>query len=138
MSIVPAAPPGPIAGALGHFAHHDWLEAAVELLDSTLTADTGWVAITVFASPWTGSTVGYRKIGNVVRLRGNVTRPSGVVNTPFTLPVGFRPAQSVNLIVREASSLAAVAVGSSGAFVVGSGYTNTDTLYLDSIAFLSD
>jgi hypothetical protein len=40
MTLVPAAPPGPIAGAPGHFAHHDWLEDAIDLLALPLPVST--------------------------------------------------------------------------------------------------
>jgi hypothetical protein len=36
MTLLPAAPPGPIAGQPGHFAHHNWLEANQALLSMPL------------------------------------------------------------------------------------------------------
>lgn len=54
MTLVPAAPPGPIAGAPGHFAHHDWLEDAIELLALPLPVSAifaSGVAITNASTP---------------------------------------------------------------------------------------
>jgi hypothetical protein len=36
MTNIPAEVPGPAAGQPGHFAHHDWLTAAVKALDAAL------------------------------------------------------------------------------------------------------
>ena len=38
---------GPIAGAPGHFAHHDWLEAAAEALDQIM----GWRSMALQVGP---------------------------------------------------------------------------------------
>jgi len=62
---------------------------------TTLNGDTGWVGVTSFGSGWENyggayAPVAYRKIGNVVHLRGLVR--NGPHATPiFTLPTGFRP-----------------------------------------------
>lgn len=52
-----------------------------------------WTAITTFANGWTTyESPGYRRIGDVVTLRGAISKPSNPYNTSaFTLPVGFRP-----------------------------------------------
>lgn len=55
--------------------------------------DTGWIEPTLINS-WTQSgavTVGYRRVGETVNMRGRVT--GGTTGAAFVLPEGFRPDQ---------------------------------------------
>ncbi|MBU9228196.1 glycosyl hydrolase family 28-related protein [Burkholderia multivorans] len=54
-------------------------------------------AVSSFTNNWTGSNVGYRLRSNgVVELRGDmIVGTSSLGNAAFTLPVGYRPAQSL-------------------------------------------
>lgn len=70
-------------------------------VESRLTAmetDSGWIAPTLLNS-WVNygsglANAGYRKIGNLVRLRGIVKDGTGAVAI-FTLPSGYRPTVQV-------------------------------------------
>ena len=60
-----------------------------------VTVPTAWV-IPTYATGWAAygagySVPGYRKIGDVVYLRGLIVASAGVGQPMFTLPVGFRP-----------------------------------------------
>lgn len=83
----PANGPGGI-GALA-----DAVDADVQ----ALAVPTAWVAPTL-GNSWVvafSNTVGYRKVGDVVQLRGMIQ--SGTLNTTiFTLPSGFRPVQEAD------------------------------------------
>jgi hypothetical protein len=77
-NVIPPEVPGPVAGAPGHFPHHDWLTASVKALDAyagiwqpftpTLTATTTNPTL------GTGSAqVGrYVRIGNFVHARASI------------------------------------------------------------------
>lgn len=59
-------------------------EAGLQALE-----DTGWQTVSTFANSFTGTNVSYRKINNIVYLRGNVS--GGTAGTgAFTLPLGYR------------------------------------------------
>lgn len=65
--------------------------------------DTGWKEATLnsnFTSYTTGTTPEYRKIGNIVEIRGSVKPTSEIIGsttgiTIFTLPTGFRPTKDI-------------------------------------------
>lgn len=63
--------------------------------------ETTWIAPTLTNS-WVvsgGQTVGYRRVGKTVRIRGRVS--GGTTGSAFTLPVGFRPEQEISFFVRN-------------------------------------
>jgi hypothetical protein len=63
--------------------------------------DTGWVTISSFSNSYSGSgSPAYRKINNVVYLRGRVS--GGTANTTaFNLPSGYRPAVDTVITVQQ-------------------------------------
>lgn len=81
-------------------------------------AAPGVRAVTVFANSWvnygaTHNNAGYWKRRGVVFLTGAVkSGTSGVA--AFTLPAGFRPALSVELVANANGAFGAVVVGSDG------------------------
>ena len=59
--------------------------------------DTGWQSVSSFSNGFTAPTaVAYRKINNVVYMRGNLNNGTGNA-TAFTLPVEYRP--SVDVVI---------------------------------------
>lgn len=63
---------------------------------AVIGGDSGWIDATSFVLGWenyggTYRTVGWRKIGNRVWLKGLIRGPGNVKGSMFTLPVGFRP-----------------------------------------------
>jgi hypothetical protein len=52
--------------------------------------DTGWISVTSFNNGFTGNSVAYRKINNVVYLRGRLSGGTATAGA-FFLPEGFRP-----------------------------------------------
>ena len=77
----------------GEYPHWRIDNAMKALYGDNATFDTGWVAITPESGYTAGDGFGYRRIGNVVYLRGKV---SGSYSTSYvdvtTLPEGVRPA----------------------------------------------
>ena len=63
--------------------------------------DTGWISVTSFSNGFTAPTsVAYRKINNVVYMRGNVN--NGTPNSvAFVLPDGYRPSVDVVIPVQQ-------------------------------------
>lgn len=76
----------------------DDIEAILDEIDTlqALTTPTAWTNVT-FSGTWVNSGSGwqdvqYRKLGDMVQLRGSCTLGAAVSGTTiFTLPVGFRP-----------------------------------------------
>ena len=67
----------------------------IELQDSTGISDSGWINLTL-NSGWTMDNYAaevpqYRKIGNIVYLRGLVNATALAGNVIATVPVGYRP-----------------------------------------------
>jgi hypothetical protein len=52
--------------------------------------DTGWISVTSFNNSFSGASVAYRKINNVVHLRGRISGGTAGQGA-FVLPVGYRP-----------------------------------------------
>lgn len=79
-------------------------------------SDSGWIAVSSFSNSFTAPTaVAYRKLNDVVYLRGNVA--NGTANaTAFTLPVGYRPSVDVVVPVQQygTSNINYVTVSTSG------------------------
>ena len=102
-----------------------------------LYGDTTWSSVT-FTNSWaaTGSyTVGYRRIGSEVALKGTVTGGANGTSV-FTLPVGYRPLQQSNT-PSETPSLGTacyIAVATAGTVTV-QGITGTPNVTLDAVRF---
>lgn len=61
------------------------------VVTSSNLGDTGWISVTSFTNGFSGTSVAYRRLNNVVYLRGRVT--GGTANQgAFVLPDGYRPA----------------------------------------------
>jgi hypothetical protein len=116
------------------------LEAKVAALEAKL-ADSGWIA-PVLLNSWVnlgGSRVlcGYRKQGNIVRLRGTInTGASGT--EAFVLPVGFRPTGLVEPASSAQGSGTAshVEVAAAGGVVVS--FSSGPNAVLDGVTFTTD
>ena len=101
-------------------------------------ADSGWVAPSL-GNAWAavaGYTVGYRLIGNLLKMRGAIETGSGVA---FTLPSGYFPT------VDPLYTVAATDLSGGGYYVQISGSTGTVTpsgystgLCLDSVTLWVD
>jgi hypothetical protein len=94
----------------------------MEFAAGTITINAalgGWVNVT-FNTGW-GNTGGgnqtcqYKKVGDLVFLRGLATRSSGSATTMFTLPSGFRPASADRYpALTDSGGHAAVTIDASG------------------------
>lgn len=59
-------------------------------VSATNIGDSGWQTVSSFSNSYSGTNVAYRKINNVVYLRGRIS--GGTANAgAFTLPSGYRP-----------------------------------------------
>jgi PPE-repeat protein len=94
--------------------------------------DTGWIAVSSLTNSFSSLTgVAYRKINNVVYLRGNLT--GGTANTgALTLPVGYRPSIDTVVPVQQygTPNVTYVTVGTDGVVV-----PNSTSGWLSSIIF---
>ena len=112
------------------------LEARATALE-TLTATTAWTGVT-FTGAWVNfgatSVVEYRKVGDVVTIRGLCKSGSGDI---FTLPVGFRPLSGNQVFAVDASANAhaRVDVSSAGVVTYRGGGTGSTYLSLNGISF---
>lgn len=89
---------------------------------TTLTAPTAWTN-PVYTNGWAGLTSSgiqpaqYRKIGDIVYIRGNIYGGSLGVSA-FTLPVGFRPPLNLYpMVIAQGGTLGYLVVGSAGTIV---------------------
>jgi len=69
-------------------------------VNGSTIGDSGWITVSSFTNSYTGTNVAYRKINNVVYLRGNVSAGSAGYSA-FNLPEGYRPAIDVVLPVQK-------------------------------------
>jgi hypothetical protein len=94
--------------------------------------DTGWIAVSSFANSFSAvAAVAYRKINNVVYLRGSLT--GGTAGTgAFTLPSGYRPAATAVIPVQQygTGNINYVTVGTDGVVV-----PNGTAAWLSSVIF---
>ena len=74
-------------------------------------SDTGWIEATLssaFANYYTDQTVQYRRVGQVVEIRGAVKPTAqiaaGGTGVIFTLPEGFRPSRQINKLQQGTDS----------------------------------
>ena len=76
---------------------------------TSLPYGTGWVD---FGSGWEGGD--YKRVGDIVMLRGMVARTSGLGTTIATLPAGFRPPDDVMFATATSDYYGSVTVGPAG------------------------
>ena len=71
-------------------------------INSSTVGDTGWNAVPGYSNNFTsgGNTPGYRKINNVVYMRGNLNNGTGNT-TAFTLQAGYRPATDMIIATQQ-------------------------------------
>lgn len=103
-----------------------------------IEADSGWITTGLtYGTNWSG-TITFRKIKNVVYIKGDCSRSSGSSANPYTLPAGYRPSFQLDTMIRNAGAMIAFVVGTSGVTTVGGAYVNGDTLQGDGLIFLVD
>jgi hypothetical protein len=101
-----------------------------------LVGDLAWTAPTL-AGTWVNfgsgfTTAGYRRIGDMVHLKGTIKL--GVVNTTaFTLPVGYRPTAQAIFAVESNNAFGVVVVNAAGTVVPTTG--SNVYFQLDGIVF---
>lgn len=96
---------------------------------TNVTYTTGWVD---FGGGFTGAQ--YKKVGDLIFLRGLCKRTSGVATTMFTLPVNYRPSSSIIFAQLSNDALARVQVDTTGAVTMSFG-TATSWVNLSGIVF---
>lgn len=87
---------------------------------TAVTYNTGWAD---YGSPWMG--VSYKKVGDLVLVRGLCVRSSGVATTIFTLPSGYRPANYIIFPQVSADAFMRLDVQPDGQVVAYSGTPGT-------------
>lgn len=103
--------------------------------------DTGWIDMTLVNSwvfygvPW--STPQYRRIGNIVYLKGLVGGGSSTTAIITTLPAGFRPNQGSIRVVQGALGPHRVTLSADGTVQPSTGASVT-WVSLDDITFMVD
>lgn len=144
-SIVPNAIPD------NEYSGHQYIEALIDLIANQIPAisDSGWIAIAA-QNDWTATSAEYRKVANVVYLRGKLDSDSFTTNKIMgLLPAGFRPTTKIWPIgfadgiftsggVHAANPISIDTNGNvseeSFSYVVG----DVVSIYLDGISFLVD
>jgi hypothetical protein len=104
--------------------------------------DSGWIVPTfqnswvAYSAPW--APVGYRKIGNIVILRGLIAAGSSISAVMFNLPAGYRPTAGFSHIfaVQSADALARLEVHASGNVNASNG--STSWVSLSGVSFVAD
>jgi hypothetical protein len=102
-------------------------EAGLQALE-----DTGWISVTSFSNSFSGTNVAYRKINNVVYLRGRIGGGT-TGQTAFILPTGYRPSTTEVVIPAQeygTSNMTYVTVGTDGSV-----YPNSTAAWLSSMIF---
>lgn len=101
-------------------------------VSATNIGDSGWQTVSSFSNSYSGTNVAYRKINNVVYLRGRVN--GGTANAgAFTLPSGYRPSTSEAVFAVQqygTSNINYVTVGTDGVVV-----PNGSSAWLHSVVF---
>lgn len=109
----------------------DWINAQTP---SAWTAPTFQNSFTSWGSPY--QAVQYRKVGDVVHLRGLVNATNGTAGNPmFTLPAGFRPTmnEDFSFVPNGATSPNIVTCSASGTVVLAAKSNNA--VWLSGFAF---
>ena len=66
--------------------------------EAGLQTDSGWQVVSSFSNGYSGNSVAYRKVNNIVYIRGNIS--GGTANTAaFTLPEGYRPSTIEHVVL---------------------------------------
>lgn len=90
-----------------------------------VTAPTAWTAVT-FVGGWVdygdgvNQTMQYRKVGDIVELRGLI-KTGAIPSTAFVLPVGFRPPKSLSFATVSADAFGRIAISDIGEVAVAQG-----------------
>lgn len=108
--------------------------------DPTITGSTGaWTAIPYITGwedffPATLQPGQYKKVGDLVFLRGICYRTSGISGTIATLPAGYRPLGKIQMMVLSNAALGYVDIETDGDIVLNAG-SPTDWVSLNNIVF---
>lgn len=119
------------AGSANQAARGDHTHKLIDTGWLTPTMENGWVD---YDSTW--APVRYRKIGNIVFLRGLIKNGTLAQNM-FVLPAGYRPLINLLFACESADVLCRMNVNSTGAVVNGAGGTTT-WISLNNIVFVAD
>lgn len=108
---------------------------------TTLEADAGWLNIPA-ATGFT-SAANYRKIKNIVYLKGQINKNTGNIaasDAPFTLPVNYRPLDLYNaLVAGNTNFYAKLQINTNGTTVIATpGGTASTYIRLDNLFFMVD
>lgn len=101
-------------------------------VNATNLGDSGWQTVSSFSNSYSGTNVAYRKINNVVYLRGRVNGGTAGAGA-FTLPSGYRPSTSEVVVPVQqygTSNINYVTVGTDGVVV-----PNGSSAWLHSVVF---
>lgn len=119
--------------------------ATADIADGAITAakqgDSGWLNPTFLNgySTQNSRTVSYRKIGNVVRLRGQIGKATLDFNVMFNLPVGYRPSSvGIYSVPGSSSNYGKLTVDSSGDVNFGNIPSGGTYVGIDGITFTVD
>ena len=102
-----------------------------------LASPSAWTGVT-YAANWVNmggafQTVQYRKVGDIVYLRGTATKSgSAATVTAFTLPVGFRPPAKITV---GSGNITVDSAGVVVAYNGGNGEGSPSPTYFDNIQF---
>ena len=112
--------------ASGMWKNQTAAEAGLQALE-----DTGWQTVSTFANSFTGTNVSYRKINNIVYLRGHVS--GGTAGTgAFTLPLGYRSGIEGVYVAQQygTANMTYVTIGADGVVA-----PNTSSTWLSGISY---
>ena len=111
---------------------NDGALTAVASVNGSAIGDSGWIEVSSFANNFSSvAPVAYRKINNVVYMRGNVT--GGTSGTgAFTLPSGYRPSATTVIPSQQygTGNISYVTIGTDGVVV-----PNASSSWLTSLVF---
>jgi hypothetical protein len=119
------------AGEAGIFLERTSLTESIGLVASTITLTAAqlnvgatqigsWTSVSSFGSGWDNAgspyaVAQYKKIGDLVMMRGMVIRNSGSGTLILTLPDGYRPTYDIGgFAVTATSAYAAISIGTNG------------------------
>lgn len=116
-----------------------WVRSSTEVWWEMQAAETGWATLPL-ASGWSvaggvGAVAEYKKVGNIVYLRGMITGMSTAGTAMFTLPAGFRP--STDVTYSGAGTVQRWAIQTTGVAVPSTG-TAAGVIPLDALFFFVD
>jgi hypothetical protein len=97
---------------------------ALETSVTFLNGDVAWTNVTVFTGTWVAGGVQPRfsKAGNFVTMQGQIQ--TGTINTAaFTLPVGYRPSETVVFAIDANAAFGRLSVATTGVVTPTNGAT---------------